>query len=67
MQFDELLAWLSICEAGLSALWISSAMEMLMGSFKLISASRVTPKSQKIQNTQGPVWGAAGEGDDIFP
>lgn len=63
MQFDELLACPFICDAGL--IWVSSAMEMLMGSFKLISASRVTPKSQKMKNTRGPVWGAAGEGDEI--
>lgn len=64
MWFDELLACLPVCDAGLSAFWISSAMEMLMGSFKLILASRVTPKSQKMKNTCSSVRGVAGERDD---
>lgn len=63
IQLDWLL---SACNAGLRLFWFSSAMEILMGSFKLISASRVTPKPQKMKNTWGPISGAAGGGGDIF-
>lgn len=63
IQLDGLL---SACNADLRLFWFSSAMEILMGSFKLISASRVTPKPQKIKNTWGPIWGAAGGGGDMF-
>lgn len=66
IQLDGLLASLSACNAGLRLFWFSSAMEILMGSFKLISASRVTPKPQKMKNTWGPTWGAAGGGGDTF-
>lgn len=51
IQFEEPLASFSICNAGLRLFWTSSAMEILMGSFKLISASRVTPEAQKMKNT----------------
>lgn len=54
IQSDEPLACLSAWDAGLGAFWVSSAMEMLMGSFKLISASRVTPKAQKVTDEVQP-------------
>lgn len=56
MQFDELLASLSIWDVGSGTFWSSSATEMLTGSFKLISARRVTPKPQAMRDTWGPVW-----------
>ena len=51
IRFEELLASFSVCNAGLRLSRISSAMEILMGSFKLISASRVTTKPQEMKNT----------------
>lgn len=49
MQFDELLASLAACDAAPGTFWISSAMEMLTGSFRLISARRVTPEPQEMR------------------